>query len=190
MKKSQHCGQCQDKISDCATFSKQEKDAELPYHLLPKHTQQAMIINAFSLDEKSSATFKLVVVSMTREYSNGSFKFSLGASQPFNLALAFTAKLIVALTFEQSIKTQPIFQLIDVSVPNKNDSCSAFQMVAHGHNTFIESTSFNKSHFQLVAKVILILNSEGEQFASTITASVKAALTFFNVEFKLIGKSI
>jgi hypothetical protein len=68
-----------------------------------------MIINASSLDEKFSATFKLVVISMTNKYSNGSFKFSLGASQPFDLALAFTAKLIVALKFEQSIKMQPIF---------------------------------------------------------------------------------
>ncbi len=161
MNKSQPQGQCQDKISEQVTFSKQEKDAVLTYHLLPKQPQQAMIINAFSLDKKSSATFKLVVVSMTREYSNGSFKLSLGASQPFNWALAFAAKVIVALTFKQSIKMQPIFQLIDVSVPNKNDSCSAFQMVVHGHNTFIESTSFNKNLFQLVAKVILISNSEG-----------------------------
>jgi hypothetical protein len=61
-KKTQPRGQCQDKISEQVTFSKQEKDAELPYHLLPKHTRQAMIINTFSLDEKSSAAFKLVVV--------------------------------------------------------------------------------------------------------------------------------
>jgi hypothetical protein len=188
MKKSQPRGQCQDKISEQVSFSKQEKDAELPYHLLPKHTQQSMIINAFSLDEKSSAMFKLVVVSMTSEYSNGSFKFSLGASQPFNRALALTAKVIVALTFERSIKMQPIFQLIDVFVPNKNDSCSAFQMVAHGHNTFIESTSFNNSSFQLVVEFIIISNSE-EAHAPTITASAKAALTFFNIEFKLIVKS-
>jgi hypothetical protein len=45
--------------------------------------------------------------------------------------------LIFALTFKQSIKMQPIFQLIDVFVPNKNDSCSVFQMVAHRYNTFI-----------------------------------------------------
>jgi hypothetical protein len=133
-----------------------------------------MIINTFSLDEKSSAMFKLVVVSMKSEYSNGSFKFSLESSQPINWALAFTAKLIVALTFERSIKTQTIFQLIDVSIPNINDSCSAFQMVAHRHNTFIESTAFNNSSFQLVVKFILILCSEGAQFAPMITASAKA----------------
>ncbi len=84
---------------------------------------------------------------------------------------------------------QPIFQLIDVFVPNRNGSCSAFQMVEHGHNTFIESTSFNKSSFQLVVKFILVSNSEGAQFAPTITASAKATLTVFNVEFKLIVKS-
>ncbi len=105
-KKTQPRGQCQDKISERVTFSKQENDAELPYHLLPKHTQQAMIINAFSLNEKSSAIFKLVGVSITSEYSNGSFKVS-----------------------------------------------------------------------------------EGAQFTPMITASVKAASTFFNVEVKLIVKS-
>ena len=47
---------------------------------------------------------------------------------------------------------QPIFQLIDVFVPNKNDSYNVFQMVAHGHNTFIKSTCFNNSSFQLVVK--------------------------------------
>ena len=101
-KKTQPRGQCQDKISEQVTFSKQEKDAELPYHLLPKHTCQAMIINAFSLNEKSSAAFKLVVVSITIKYSKGSFKVSSGAFQPFNGAPAFTAELNVALTSEQS----------------------------------------------------------------------------------------
>jgi hypothetical protein len=77
----------------------------------------------------------------------------------------------------------------DVSVPNKNDLCSVFQMVAHGQNTFIESTSFNNSSFQLVVKFILISNSEGAQFAPTITASIKAASTYFNAKLKLIVKS-
>jgi hypothetical protein len=48
-KKSQPRGLCQDKNSEQVTFSKQEKDAELPYHLLPKHIQQAVISNALSL---------------------------------------------------------------------------------------------------------------------------------------------
>jgi hypothetical protein len=68
---------------------------------------------------------------------------------------------------------QPIFQLIDVSAPNKNDSCSVFQMVAHGHNTFTKSTSFNDSSFHLVVKFILISNSEGAQFAPNITVDLK-----------------
>jgi hypothetical protein len=70
-------------------------------------------------------------------------------------------------------KMQPIFQLIDVSVPNKIDSCSAFQMVAHGHNSIIESTSFKDSSFQLVVKFILISNSEGAQFTLAILQTFK-----------------
>ena len=52
--------------------------------------------------------------------------------------------------FEQSIDAFPLFQLIDVSIPDENYLCSVFQMVAHGHNTFIESTCFNDGSFQLV----------------------------------------
>jgi hypothetical protein len=72
----------------------------------------------------------------------------------------------MTLTFEQRIEVFPIFQLIDVSIPDENDSCSVFQMVAHGHNTLIESTSFNDGSFQLVVESISILISEGAQFAS------------------------
>jgi hypothetical protein len=60
MKKSEPCGQCHDKISDRVTFSKLEKDAELPYLLLLKHNQQAMIINAFSLDGHVSPQIHVV----------------------------------------------------------------------------------------------------------------------------------
>jgi hypothetical protein len=97
-KKTQPHGQCQDKISERVTFSKQEKDAELPYYLLPKHTCQAMIINTFSLDEKSSAAFKLVVVSITSKYSNDSFKVSEGerfAPNFFRLGDFNSSQLIV-----------------------------------------------------------------------------------------------
>ena len=52
--------------------------------------------------------------------------------------------------FEQSIDAFPLFQLIDVSIPDENYLCSVFQMVAHGHSTFIESTCFNDGSFQLV----------------------------------------
>ena len=76
------------------------------------------------------------------------------------MIIASIRQLIVELIFERSIEALPIFQLIDVSLPNKNDSCSVFQMVAHGHNTFIKSTSFNVSSFQLVVELISILISE------------------------------
>jgi hypothetical protein len=66
--KTQLCGLCQDKKAERLTFSKQEKDAELLYHLLPKHTQQARVINALSFNNKSPATFKLVVALITIEY--------------------------------------------------------------------------------------------------------------------------
>jgi hypothetical protein len=132
--------------------------------------------NALSFDDKSSAMFKLVVASVTNEFSKGSTNDSPAKQRPIpndgpaienNLQLhvpmivASIWKLIVALTYKESIKTYPIFSLIDVSIPNKNDLCSAFQMVAHGHNTFINSTSFNNSSFQLVVKFSLISNSEG-----------------------------
>ena len=84
------------------------------------------------------------------------------------MIIASIRQLIVVLTFERSIKALPIFQLIDVSVPNKTDSCSVFQMVAYGHNTFIKSTSFNVNPFQLVVKFILISNSEETQVPSSM----------------------
>ncbi len=57
-----------------------------------------MIINAFFLDEKSSAAFKLVVVSITSEYSNDSFKVSEGerfAPNFFRLGDFNSSQLIV-----------------------------------------------------------------------------------------------
>jgi hypothetical protein len=123
--------------------------------------------NALSFNDKSSSTFKLVVASITNEFSKGqtidspakqrsvpnddpAIESSLQLYIP--MIIASIRQLIVALTFERSIKALPIFQLIDVSVHNKNDSCSVFQIVAQGHNTFIESTSFNDDSFQLVVK--------------------------------------
>ena len=61
--------------------------------------------NTLSINDSadwSSATFKMVAVSITIESSKGSFKVSLGAFHPFNGAPTFTAELIVALTSEQS----------------------------------------------------------------------------------------
>ena len=70
--------------------------------------------------------------------------------------------------FKQSIEAFPFFQLIDVSIPDENDSCRVFQMVAHEHNTFIKSTSFNNSSFQLVVKSdFYVLCSEGARASST-----------------------
>ena len=61
--------------------------------------------NTLSFDDSvdwSSATIKSVVVSITIEYSKGSFMVSSGAFYPFNEAPAFTSELIIALTSKQS----------------------------------------------------------------------------------------
>jgi hypothetical protein len=68
-------------------------------------------------------------------------------------------------SIRQLIVTFPIFQMIDVSVPDENNSCSVFRMVANGHNTFIESNSFNDDSFQLVVELMSMLKSEGAQAA-------------------------
>jgi hypothetical protein len=132
--------------------------------------------NALSLRHMASSTLQLVVASIINEFSKGPTIDSPAKQRPVPnddpaiesslqllvpMIIASIRQLIVALTFEQSIKAFPIFQLIDVSVPDKNDLCSVFQMVAHGHNTFIESTSFNDGSFQLIVKLISILISEG-----------------------------
>jgi hypothetical protein len=108
--------------------------------------------NASSFDGKSSSTFQLVVASVD-------WKSKAVSDKPFRTLRLDRIKnkmpsifQLIALKFKQSIKVQPIFQLIDVFVANKNDSCSVFQMVAQGHNTFVESASFNDSSFQLVVK--------------------------------------
>jgi hypothetical protein len=108
--------------------------------------------NALSFNDKSSFTFKLVVA-VTHEFLKGPTIDSPAKQHPVPnddpaiesslqlhvpMIIASIQQLIVALTFKRINKMQPIFQLIDVSVPNKNDLCSVFQMVAHGHNTFID----------------------------------------------------
>jgi hypothetical protein len=54
-----------------------------------------------------------------------------------------------------------------------------------------DSFQFNVKYISLLgaegARLVVDSNSEGAQFAPTITASVKAASTFFNVEFKLLS---
>jgi hypothetical protein len=110
--------------------------------------------------------FKLVVVSVTNKFLKGPTNDSPTKQRPVSnedpaIERYLQLQIPTTLTFERSIKVFPIFQLIDVSVPDENDSCSVFQMVAHGHNTLIESTSFNGGSFQLVVELISILISEG-----------------------------
>jgi hypothetical protein len=98
-------------------------------------------------------------------------------------AKASIRQLIVTLTFERSIESFPIFQLIDVSVPDENNLCSVFQMFANGHNTFVESNFFNDDSFQLVVKLISMPKSEGAQAAPNhssqlIVASINSKISF------------
>jgi len=123
--------------------------------------------NALSFNDKSSSMFKLVVASITNEFSKGSTNDSPAKQCPVSnddpaietflqlhvpMIKASIWQFIVALTFERSIEAFPIFQLIDVSILDENDSFCVFQMVAHWHSTFSQSTSFNDSSFQLVVK--------------------------------------
>jgi hypothetical protein len=129
--------------------------------------------NALSFYDKSSSTFKLVVVSITNEFSKGPTNDSPVKQRPVSnddpaIERYLQLHIPMTLTFERSIEAFPIFQLIDVSVPDENDSCRVFQVVEHGHNTFIESTSFNDSSFQLVVKSDFdVLRSEGARASST-----------------------
>jgi hypothetical protein len=58
--------------------------------------------------------------------------------------------VIVELTFKQSNKTQPIFQLIDVSITNKDKMCSTSQLAANEHKGLIKSRM--PFTYQLIAK--------------------------------------
>ena len=51
-------------------------------------------------------------------------------------------------------------------------------MVAHRHNTIIESTSFNDGSFQLVVESISILISEGAQFTPATLQPFKLIVRF------------
>jgi hypothetical protein len=100
--------------------------------------------NALSFNDKSSATFKLVVVSVTNKFSKGPTNDSRANQRPVSnddptIENSLQLHIPMTLLFERSIEALPIFQLIDVSVPDANDSCRVFQMVAHRHNTIIES---------------------------------------------------
>jgi hypothetical protein len=134
--------------------------------------------NVLSFDDKSSSTFKLVVVSVIIKFSNGPTNDSPAKQRPVSnvdpaIERSLQLHVPISLTFERSIKAFPFFQLMDVSVLDENDSCSVFQMVVYGHNTFIESTFFNDGSFQLVVESILISNSEGARFAPIIFSSIQ-----------------
>jgi hypothetical protein len=125
----------------------------------------------------------LVVVSVTNKFSKGPTNDSPAKQRPVSNddpAIESSLQLYVpmTLTFEQSIEAFPIFQLIDVSVPDENGSYSVFQMVAHRHNTIIESTSFNDGSFQLVVESISIVISEGAQFTPATLQSFMLIVRF------------
>jgi hypothetical protein len=139
--------------------------------------------NALSFNDKSSSTFKLVVVSVINKFSNGPTNDTPAKQHPVSNDVPAIERSLqlhdpMTLTFKRKIEAFPIFQLIDVSVLDENDSCSVFQMVAYGHNTFIESTSFNDGSFQLVVELILILISEGAQFIPASLQTFKLIVRF------------
>jgi len=139
--------------------------------------------NALSFNDKSSSTFKLDVVSVINKFLNGPTNASPAKQHPVSnddpaIERSLQLHVPMTLTFERSIEAFPIFQLIDVSIPDENDSCIVFQMVAYGHNTFIESTSFNDSFFQLVVELISILISEGAQFTPATLQTFKLIVGF------------
>jgi hypothetical protein len=152
------------------TFSKQEKDAELAYHLLPEHTQQAMLINAFSLDEMTSATFKLVVVSITSKYSTGSFKLSARASQ-HSTNQSFVGKYVSSFQLVVLKFRQAIHQGIQAKL------CQTIQVKFHRviqaklHRNQVTPATICNDSFELIdmlASEGAALCSEGAQPAPTI----------------------
>jgi hypothetical protein len=101
----------------------------------------------------------LVAASVTNEFSKGATIDSPAMQRPvpnddpaiesslqphIPMIIAYIWQLIVVLTFERSIKMQPIFQLIDMSFPNKNDLCIAFGMLTFPS---VASTSIVDFHF-------------------------------------------
>ena len=120
--------------------------------------------NAISFNDKSSSMFKLVVASVTNEFSKGPTKDSPAKQLPVlndDLAIALSLQLHapmirasiwqlnVVLIFERSIKMQPIFQLIDVFVLNKNDSCSLMAAHANFMRQLIDASKRGVLHAQL-----------------------------------------
>jgi len=105
----------------------------------PGNETKAESYIASSFQYFSSYNFRLVVEFILIPHSEGEFYSSKSEG-----ARASIRQLIVTLTFERCIKAFPIFQFIDVSVPD---------------NTFAD--------FQLVVELIPTLNSEGAQAPSS-----------------------
>jgi hypothetical protein len=175
--------------------------------------------NTLSFDysvDRSSATIKLVVVSITIEYSIGSFKVSSGAFYPFKETPAFTSELIVALTSKQS--NHELTELNGLIVHHKlievikgfvghNELIELINGLVHvGHiklfklcRLIVHSSSKGAQISKLIVDYILIPSSEGAQRAaskliveSTIVFELAgvcpARIVFRTKPHKLIGK--
>jgi len=114
--------------------------------------------------------FKLVVVSITNEYSKG---VSLGAFHPFNGAPAFTAELIVALTSEQS--NHEFTKLNGLVVHHE-----LIELIKGfvGHSELTKLTSLvHVGHIKLfkLSRLIVDSSSEGAQTSNILIPSSEGA---------------
>jgi hypothetical protein len=200
------------------TFSKKEKDAELPYHLLPEHTQQAMIINAFTFDDKSSATLKLVVASVTNEDLKRSTKGSLAhfdqlpvgvSAAPifFNGKISSIFWFVIAFLANKynhyGISRHPppengpfLFNKKDIRFIVNSEGAqfapATLQVQARNHQTDFQQVAshfINIVGFQRVVELIPILNSEGERNVSKTTSRLIVDLISVKHLSKLIVPS-
>ncbi len=125
--------------------------------------------------------FKLVVASITNEFSKGPTIDSPAKQRPVlndnpaiesslqlhvPMIIASIWQLIVALTFKRSIETQPIFQLINMSVPNKKGSCIAF-----GTLTFPSIASTSIVDVQFIVNLFLNPYWEGVEYIRNISCN-------------------
>jgi hypothetical protein len=207
-----HSWQCRSDFDTTLSFVDQSSSA---FQLVVASSNN----NTLSFDDsvdRSSATIKLVVVSITIEYLKGSFKVSSGAFHQFNGAPAFTAELIVALTPEQSnheltelngfIVHYELIELIKGFVGHSKLIELINSLVHVGHiklfklsRLIVDSSSEGAQISKLIVDYILIPSSEGAQRAaskliveSTIVfelAGVRPArIIFRNKPHKLIGE--
>jgi hypothetical protein len=80
---------------------------------------------------------------------------------------------LIALTFKRSIKVQPIFQLIDVFVANKNDSCNLMATLANFTRQLIVASKRRIPHAQSLFSI-----SEGAQFTLATLQTFKLIVRF------------